>query len=134
MCRPYPQRVVNGDYMGAVSRNNCIKKGWSRVGAWTGTLLNFTKCIWLFEPDRSSNFFSLPAYLCAVTCMTKISLIVTLNNKCTSYHRKLFVSVVCIFLIFDEKLLTLRMACRTDTSVPSCICGITCASWYSRAR
>ena len=35
-----------------------------------------------WEPDRRYNvFFSPPAHLCAVTCMTEISLIVTLNNK-----------------------------------------------------
>ena len=32
----------------------------------------------------SNFFFSLPAHLCAVTCMTEISLIVTLNNQFTS--------------------------------------------------
>ena len=37
-----------------------------------------------WEPDRRSNsFFSPPAHLCAVTYMTEISLIVTLNNQCT---------------------------------------------------
>ena len=35
-----------------------------------------------WEPDRRYNFFfSPPAHLCAVTCMTEISLIVTLNNQ-----------------------------------------------------
>ena len=52
------------------------------VGAWTGTLKNPTKCLWRWEPDRRSNFFfSPPAHLCAVTYMTEISLIVTLNNQ-----------------------------------------------------
>ena len=38
-----------------------------------------------WEPDRRSNFFfSPPAHLCAVTYMTEISLIVTLNNQFTS--------------------------------------------------
>ena len=38
-----------------------------------------------WEPDRRSNFFfSPPAHLCAVTCMTEIPLIVTLNNKFNS--------------------------------------------------
>ena len=37
-----------------------------------------------WEPDRSSNFFfSPPAHLCAVTYMTEILLIVTLNNQFT---------------------------------------------------
>ena len=35
-----------------------------------------------WEPDRRYNFFfSPPAHLCAVTYMTEISLIVTLNNQ-----------------------------------------------------
>ena len=35
-----------------------------------------------WKPDRRSNFFfSPPAHLCAVTYMTEISLIVTLNNQ-----------------------------------------------------
>ena len=39
-----------------------------------------------WEPDRRSNFFfSPPVQLCAVTYMTEISLIVTLNNQFT-YH------------------------------------------------
>ena len=38
-----------------------------------------------WEPDRRSNFFfSPPAHLCAVTYMTEISLIVTLNNQFNS--------------------------------------------------
>ena len=37
-----------------------------------------------WEPDRSSNsFFSPPAHLSAVTYMTEVSLIVTLNNQFT---------------------------------------------------
>ena len=62
-----------------------VQKGWSRIGARTGTLKNPTKCIWRWEPDRRSNFFfGPPAHLCAVTCMTEISLIVTLNNQFNS--------------------------------------------------
>ena len=65
----------------AVCRNHRIK-GWSRVGAWTGTLKNPTKCLWRWEPDRRSKlFFSPPAHLRAVTYMTEISLIVTLNSQ-----------------------------------------------------
>ena len=38
-----------------------------------------------WEPDRRFNsFFSPPAHLCAVTYMTEISLIVTLNNHFTN--------------------------------------------------
>ena len=37
-----------------------------------------------WEPDRRCNFFFIPpANLCAVTYMTEISLIVTLNNQFT---------------------------------------------------
>ena len=45
-----------------------------------------------WEPDRRSNFFSPPANLCAVTCMTEISLNLTLSNQYSltpmlySYH------------------------------------------------
>ena len=40
-----------------------------------------------WEPDRRSNsFFSPPAHLCAVTYMTEISLIVTLNNHITNHY------------------------------------------------
>ena len=53
--------------IGAVCRNHRLKKGWSRVGARTGTFKNPTKCLWRWEPDRTSNFFSPPAHLCAVT-------------------------------------------------------------------
>ena len=53
-----------------------------RLGVWTGTLKNLTKCLWRWEPDRrSSFFFRPPARLCAVTYMTERSLIVTLNNQ-----------------------------------------------------
>ena len=43
----------------------------------------------VWEPDRRSNFFfSPPAHLCAVTYMTEISLIVTLNNQINSTQLK----------------------------------------------
>ena len=48
-------------------------------------VLNPAKCLWRWEPDRRY-FFSPPAHLCAVTCMTEISLIVPLNNQFTSPH------------------------------------------------
>ena len=45
-------------------------------------LVNPSTMAW--EPDRRSNFFfSPPAHLCAVTYMTEISLIVTLNIQFT---------------------------------------------------
>ena len=50
-------------------------------------LKNTTKCLWRWEPDRKSYFFfSPPAHLFAVTYMTEMSLIVTLNNQFTSPH------------------------------------------------
>ena len=49
-----------------------VEKGWSRVGARTGTLKNPTKCLWRWEPDRRSNFFfSPPAHICAVTYVSR---------------------------------------------------------------
>ena len=42
-----------------------------------------------WEPDRRSNFSSPPAQLCAVTYMTEISLIVTLNNQFNSTQLKI---------------------------------------------
>ena len=34
-----------------------------------------------WDPERRSNFFSPPAHVCAVTCITEISSIVTLSNQ-----------------------------------------------------
>ena len=62
-----------------VSRNNC-KKSWPHVGAWSGTLRNPMKCLWHWEPDRRSNFFSPPGYICAVTYITEIPLHLTLRH------------------------------------------------------
>ena len=50
-----------------------------------------------WEPDRRSNsFFSPPAHLCAVTYMTEISLIVTLNNKFTHSLKGPWKVAVCV--------------------------------------
>ena len=77
--------------------------GWSRVGAWTGTLKNPTKCLWRWEPDRRSYFFfSPPAHLCAVTYMTEISLIVTLNKQFNSTQ-----------LVFGSKVSIFSSVCKT---------------------
>ena len=46
----------------------------------TGMLKNPTKCLWRWEPDCRSNFFSPPAHLCAVTYITEISLHATSSN------------------------------------------------------
>ena len=44
-----------------------------------------------WEPDRRSNsFFSPPAHLCAVTYMTEISLIVTLNNHSLTHSLTIY--------------------------------------------
>ena len=62
--------------------SQATQKGWSRVGAWTGTVKNPTKCLWRWEPDRRFNFFfNPPVHLYAVTYITEISLHVTLNNQ-----------------------------------------------------
>ena len=64
-----------------VSRNNSIKR-LARVSAWTGTLKEPYEMSMALGPDcRSNFFFSPPAYLCAVTYMTEISLVVTLNSQ-----------------------------------------------------
>ena len=87
--------VVKGVWNWTASRNN---RG-PRVGAWTGKLKNPKKCLAL-EPDRRSNFSFSPlahllllqdygitsvhwCLLCAVTCITEISLNVALSNKFT---------------------------------------------------
>ena len=90
MCSPYPQSDRKRRLNGAVCRNHRIKR--------------VVPCRWLdghvkephemsmaWEPDRRSNFFfNPPAHLCAVTYMTEISLIVTLNSQfhlITQCHR-----------------------------------------------
>ena len=64
----------------AVSRNHRIKR-LVPCRCRTGTLKNPAKCLWRWEPDRRHNFFSLSAYLCAVTYMTEILFHVTLNSN-----------------------------------------------------
>ena len=49
-------------------------------------LKNLGKCLWCWEPNRRSNFFSPPAYLCAVTYITEILLHLTLSNQYTNTH------------------------------------------------
>ena len=66
----------------------------------TGTLKNPTKCLWRWEPDRRSYFFfSPPAHLCAVTYMTEISLIVTLNKQFNSTQLNNFLFIRSHWLI-----------------------------------
>ena len=78
-------RVVKGDSNGAVSLHN-RKKGGPK---WYMYLKGHVKepyemSIMALAPDRRSNFFySLPAHLCAATCITEISFIVTLSNQST---------------------------------------------------
>ena len=61
---------------------------WPSVYAWTGTLKNPTKCLWRWEPDcRFNFFFNLPAHLRAVTCITEISLHVTISNQSLSLNK-----------------------------------------------
>ena len=57
-----------------------------------------------WEPDRRSNFFfSPPAHLCAVTYMTEISLIVTLNNQfnSTQLNSQLVRFARCCTIVMD---------------------------------
>ena len=70
-----------------------------------------------WEPDRRSNFFfNPPAHLCAVTYMTEISLIVTLNNPisphknagCRMIHISSFVKAL--------KLTWIRRILQTNSS------------------
>ena len=68
-------------YNGAVCRNHRIKRVVPcRCLDWHVKEPYEMSMAW--EPDRWSNFFFSPlAHLCAVTYMTEISLIVTLNNQ-----------------------------------------------------
>ena len=51
--------------------------------------------LWRWEPDRRSYFFfSPPAHLCAVTYMTEISLIVTLNKQFNSIQLGMLVVTI----------------------------------------
>ena len=72
-------RIPSVIVKGAVCRNHRIKRGGPVSVLGRSRLKNPTKCLWRWE----SNFFSPPAYLCAVTYMTEISLIVTFNNQFT---------------------------------------------------
>ena len=70
---------------GAVSRNNCIKRVACRC--LDGHVEEPYEISMAWDTDRRSNFFFIPpAHLCAVTYMTEIPLIVTLNNQFNSYQ------------------------------------------------
>ena len=80
---------------GAVCRNHRIKRV-VPCRCWDGHVKEPYEMSMAWEPDRRSNFFfSPPAHLCAVTYMTEISLIVTLNNQfnSTQHIRKYKVTV-----------------------------------------
>ena len=64
-------------------------KGWSSVGASTGTLKNPTKFQWSWESYYRINvfFFSPPPYLCSLTRITEISLNVKLSNRSTQWFK-----------------------------------------------
>ena len=89
MCPPYPQRDRKRRLNGAVCRNHRIKRV-VPCRCLDGHVKEPYEMSMAWEPDRRSNFFfSPPAHLCAVTYMTEISLIVTLNNQFNStqpYH------------------------------------------------
>ena len=68
-------------------------------------LKNPAKCLWRWEPDRMSNFFfSPPAHLCAVTYMTEISLIVTLNSQFNLNSTVFFSCILTLFIILIKPL------------------------------
>ena len=76
--------IVKGDLNGAVCRNHRIKRV-VPCRCLDGHVKEPYEMSMAWEPDRRSNFFfSPPAHLCAVTYMTEISLIVTLNNQFNS--------------------------------------------------
>ena len=81
MCPPYPQRDRKRRLNGAVCRNHRIKRV-VPCRCLDGHVKEPYEMSMAWEPDRRFNFFfSPPAHLCAVTYMTEISLIVTLNNQ-----------------------------------------------------
>ena len=84
MCPPYPHRDPKRRLNGTVCRNHRIKRV-VPCRCLDGHVKEPYEMSMAWEPDRRSNFFfSPPAHLCAVTYMTEISLIVTLNNQFTS--------------------------------------------------
>ena len=81
MCPPYPRRDRKRRLNGAVCRNHRIKRV-VPCRCLDGHVKEPYEMSKAWEPDRRSNFFfSPPAHLCAVTYMTEIPLIVTLNNQ-----------------------------------------------------
>ena len=83
MCPPYPKRDRKRRLNGAVCRNHRIKRV-VPCRCYDGHVKEPYEMSMAWEPDGRSNFFfSPPAHLCAVTYMTEISLIVTLNNQFT---------------------------------------------------
>ena len=93
MCPPYPQRDRKRRLNGAVCRNHRIKRV-VPCRCMDKHVKEPYEMSMAWEPDRRSNFFfSPPAHLCAVTYMTEISLIVTLNNQFNSSTQ---LNVMCI--------------------------------------
>ena len=92
--------------IGAVCR-----KGWSRIGTWTGTLKNPTKCLWRWEPDRTSNFFfSPPAHLCAVT-YTNVCSFIGCNKRLPYDHNAPLPGVTSPW-VYVENRSSVSPACR----------------------
>ena len=106
---PYdiPMRVAKGDWNGTFSRNN-RKKGLPRIGAWTGTFKEPNEMSMALEPDRRCNFFfSPPAHQYVVTCITEISLIVTLKGHRHDWGQCLFTKIIWheILIEFSQKVI-----------------------------
>ena len=86
------------------------------MGLFLGiTVRRFAACLCLdryvnvygvpWEPHFGSNFFNLPAHLCAFACMTEISLIVTIHSL-TVYYKYFPIShnFCTEFLLFYPKI------------------------------
>ena len=103
---PYPQRDRKRRLNGAVCRNHRIKR-LVPCRCWDWHVKEPYEMSMAWEPDRRSNsFFSPPAHLCAVTYMTEIPLIVTLNNHSLTHSLK-------VEMVWSHaKVLTLHLFCE----------------------
>ena len=71
----------------------------TRIGAWTGTLKNPTKCLWRWERDRRYNFFfGPPTHLCRHIKLRSFVVQMLLLRSITS-----FPLCACVTLCFVNK-------------------------------
>ena len=81
-----PMHILKGDWNRTVSRNN--RKKLAPCQCLDGHVKEPYEMSKAWKPYHKSNFFfSPPAHLCAVTSMTEILLIVTLNNQFTTIFK-----------------------------------------------